>query len=437
MVKPTKAHLEWADLELGVIIHYLMDSYNPEYALFDTIADGTMLERFPASAFAPEGWDTDQWMRSAAAMGAKYAVLVANHCTGFSMWPTKANDYSVASCSFKDGKGDIVREFIESCKQYNIKPGLYYSTGCNGYYGIGEAGNTPEFYTSEETAEKARAYVKVVEAQVKELWTEYGDLFEIWFDGGVVSPEEGGPDLVPLLQKYQPNAICFQGPKGHAHNVRWVGNEDGLAPKECWSCTNAGEARYDGTIPDEQAGVGDPDGKYFWPAETDMANRDNKRAFGGGWAWKEGEKDTAFSPEYLLECYIRSVGRNSNLLMGMAIANNGRFEDEDQFVQFGQLIEKTFGDSARIASIPGSDALVQKIELASARKIQYIVLQEDMTQGHQVRGFRVLIDGTEEMCGECIGHKRIIPIAQRQAQQICVEITNYVGHPVMRSIAVY
>ncbi len=217
MAKPTKAQLEWADLELGVIIHFLMDNYNPEYSLLDTVANGTMKQLFPASAFAPDGWDTDQWLWSAAAMGAKYAVLVANHCSGFSIWPTKVNDYSVASCAFKDGKGDIVRDFIESCHKFGIRPGLYYSTGYNGYYGIGAEGLWPEFYTSEETRERAREYVKVVETQVRELWSEYGDLFEIWFDGGVVPPEDGGPDLVPLLQKYQPNALCFQGPKEHAH----------------------------------------------------------------------------------------------------------------------------------------------------------------------------------------------------------------------------
>ena len=116
--KPTELQKKWADMEVGVIIHYLMDIYNPSYRGFKTNGVRTEL---PASKFAPQGWDTDQWMMSAAAAGAKYAVLVANHCTGFSLWQTKVNDYSVASCPYKDGKGDIVREFIESCKKYGIK----------------------------------------------------------------------------------------------------------------------------------------------------------------------------------------------------------------------------------------------------------------------------------------------------------------------------
>ena len=105
---------------------------------------------------------------------------------------------------------------------------------------------------------------------------------------------------MPLLKKYQPDAITFQGPRDYAHNVRWGGTEAGLAPENCWASTNAGEARYDGTMPDEKAGVGDPDGKYWWPAETDTPNR-SQQAFGGGLAQiKVGEEDLVRTPQELL-----------------------------------------------------------------------------------------------------------------------------------------
>ena len=158
-------------------------------------------------------------------------------------------------------------------------------------------------------------------------------------------------DLTPLLLKYQPNAICFQGPGDYPHNVRWVGNEDGLAPENCWATTNAGEARYDGTVNDEQSGTGDPDGKYYRPAETDMPNRTHE-AFGGGWAWQPNEEHLRFSPEQLLDCYIRSVGHNSNLLLGMAIGTDGSFQDEEQFARFGALIRETFGSPAALVENP-------------------------------------------------------------------------------------
>lgn len=424
--KPTDRQLEWADLELGVIIHYLMDIYNPGYPGYKTSGVRTEM---PASIFAPEGWDTDQWMRSAAAAGAKYAVLVANHCTGFSMWQTKVNDYSVASCPFKDGKGDVVREFIESCRKYNIKPGLYYSTGCNGYYNIDDGRKWD--YKSEEY----QAYVKCVEAQVKELWSEYGDLFEIWFDGGIVPVEDGGPNLVPLLEKYQPDAICFQGPKGYPNNVRWVGNEDGLAPADCFAAYGGEVASADVVFDAGKAGSGNPFGEYWMPAETDMPNRDHS-SFGGGWGWKAGETDHVFSPEHLLDCYLKSVGRNSNLLLGMAIGTNGRFEDEKQFEDFGKLIEKTFGDDAVIAKAEGTDALTQTISLGGKKKINYVSIREDITEGHRILGYKLLADGKEIASGHCIGHRRILT-ADTEAENITFEITEYTDKPVLRDITIY
>ncbi len=430
MAKPTKKQLQWAELELGVIIHYLMDIY-------DTTANAKtteVREKLPASVFAPQGWDTDQWMRSAAAMGAKYAILVANHCSGFSLWPTKVNDYSVVSCTYKDGQGDIVKEFIESCKKYGIKPGLYYSTGCNGYCGICDEGMPPDYCQTEEY----RRYVKeVVEPQVTELWSQYGELFEIWFDGGVIPPENGGPDLVPILKRYQPDAICFQGPREHPHNVRWVGNENGLAPTDCWGGTNAGEARYDGTIPDEQAGVGDPDGKYFWPAETDMANRDNRYAWGGGWGWVPNQSQYAFSTDHLIDCYLRSVGRNSNLLMGMAIGQNGLFEDEQQFINFGKRLEETFGEKAKIASAVGTASLTQELTLETPTDVRYIVLRENMEEGHRIRAFRISCDGKTITEGQCVGHKRILPVDVCGGKSFRFEITEACGTPSLRDITLY
>ena len=169
MSKPTQQQLKWADMEIGVIIHYLMDIYNPEYKAIKTVG---VREHMPASIFAPTKLDTDQWIAAAKSAGAKYAVLVANHCTGFSLWPTRDNDYSIASSPWKDGKGDIVGDFVKSCEKYGLKPGLYYSTGCNGYYGISDA--DPDTHPGTPRYDE---YVKHVNAQLTELWTQYGDMF--------------------------------------------------------------------------------------------------------------------------------------------------------------------------------------------------------------------------------------------------------------------
>lgn len=422
MARPSERQLEWADMEVGVIIHHLMDIYNPEYKGCKTAG---VRKHMPPSIFAPMQLDTDQWIAAAKAAGAKYAVLVANHCTGFSLWPTRVNDYSIVGSPWKGGKGDIVGDFVASCKKYGLKPGLYYSTGCNGYYDINDSVARPGMPGYAE-------YVKCVEAQLTELWTWYGDMFEIWFDGGTIPKEQGGPDAAGLLERYQPNAICFQGPVGHRHNVRWVGNERGLAPKNCWAATNNGEAAFDGTFDVEEAGVGDPDGKYWWPAENDMGNR-RQDAFGGGWGWREGERDKVYTPEELLDCYVRSVGRNANLLIGMAINRDGIFEDAAQFESFGALIQKTFGTPK--AQTAGTGWRLE-LELPD-EPFDYVVIQEDITGGHTVRGFSVELDGRELYAAECIGHKRIIPTGGARGAKLTLSITRAVAEPTIRALAVY
>ena len=416
-------------MELGVLIHYCMEMYRPELT-GDWYKTDVVREAIAPRTIHPTKLDPEQWVRCAAEMGAKYAVLVAKHCTGFALWDTKVNDFSIAHTDWRGGGGDVCREFIAACEKYGLKPGFYYSTVCNGYYNIND--NLPQ----DTHSESYQAYVKCVEAQVKELWSKYGALAEIWFDGGVIPPEQGGPDLLPLLRKYQPGAICFQGPRSWPHNVRWVGNEDGLAPGNCWATTNAGEARYDGTLPEEQAGVGDPDGKYYWPAETDMPNRTHA-AFGGGWSWQPGEEHLRCTPEQLLDCYIRSVGRNSNLLLGMAISRDGDFQDEEQFRAFGKLLRETFGiPEALLENTALTDDRCE-IGLDRPQQVKYVVIREDIREGQHVRGFRLLADGKPVCESECIGHKRIVPLEGLTARRITLEITKAAGMPALRDIAVY
>ncbi|MBE6542600.1 MAG: hypothetical protein E7672_09195 [Ruminococcaceae bacterium] len=399
IAKPTEKQLQWYDCELGVIIHYCMEIYNPDFKGHKTKEVRTELS---PDKFNPTKLDVEQWVRSAWEMGAKYAVLVANHCTGFSLWPTKANDYSVASMAWKDGKGDIVQDFVDACKKYDIKPGLYYSTGCNGYYGFSETAQLD--YMSDEY----QAYVKVVEQQLTELWTEYGEMFEVWFDGGIVPHEKGGPRAAEFLEKYQPNAVCFQGPKGHKNNLRWVGTEAGIAPIDCWCTTNAGEAKYNGTVPDEQKGKGTPRGKYFYPAEADTPNRDCYKAFGSGWFWRAGEEHLVYSPETLLDFYIQTVGRNSNLLLGMAISTDGDFPDEDQLIGFGKLLKETFGSP--IVHIDGTADSEITIDIPEGKVGKYLVIREDIREGQRIFGFTVSAGDKEILSAGSIGHKRIVPL---------------------------
>ena len=426
--KPTERQLAWHEAELGVLIHYCLEIYHPELS-GDWYKTKLVRTALAPETINPKKLEPEQWVRAASEIGAKYAVLVAKHATGFALWDTKVNDFSIAHTSWHGG-GDVVREFVDACGKYGLKPGLYYCTGVNGYYGIND--NERQDYK----APYYQQYREVVERQLEELLSQYGELFEIWFDGGVIPPEQGGPDVIGLLKKHQPNAVCFQGPREWPHNLRWVGNEDGLAPENCWATTNAGEARFDGTVPDEQAGAGDPDGKYYIPAETDMPNRTHE-AFGGGWAWKAGEDHLIYTPEELLDCYIRSVGRNSNLLLGMSISTDGDFRDEAQFRAFGRLLRETFGSPLEEEKDPNLSESKYVLSLSEKRNVRYVVIREDITEGPHIRRFRIFADGKNIFESESVGHKRIVPFVGLSAKEIAFEIIESAGIAKLRDIAVY
>ncbi|MCQ2433224.1 MAG: hypothetical protein MJ175_11530, partial [Clostridia bacterium] len=280
--------------------------------------------------------------------------------------------------------------------------------------------------------------VRGVDGWGRGVWAQLGGLVGIGWGGRGMGRAVGGPDLVPLLKKYQPQAICFQGPKDFPNNVRWVGNEDGLAPEDCFASTSAGEARYDGTVPDEKAGVGDPDGKYYWPAETDMPNRSHK-GFGGGWFWREGEEDTVFTPEHLLDCYIRSVGRNSNLLLGMGISTDGDFKDEEQFRTFGELLRKTFSNPLLTVENPTpAEGDRYEVHLETPEKVRFLVIRENITEGQHIRGYEVYVNGTKFYEGRCIGHKRILRLdTEVPVSDIQFVVTEDDGVHTLRDLVLY
>ena len=191
--KPTKEQLEWQDAELGVIIHYTLASYYP--GLDHLSAD--VVKQLRIDNINPPKLDPEQWIIAAKSMGATYAVLCTVHGSGFALWPTKVNDFSVAQTAWKDGKGDIVREFVDACKKHGIRPGLYYPVANNGYYDINAWKMRDQHHT-----EKYQSYLRACEAQIEELWQNYGELFEIWFDGGTLPKEDGGIDMYSYIQKY-------------------------------------------------------------------------------------------------------------------------------------------------------------------------------------------------------------------------------------------
>lgn len=251
------------------------------------------------SKFNPKEPDTDQWIKSAKAAGATYAVLVAKHCSGFSLWPTKAHEYSVKNSPWRNGQGEVIKDFIASCKKYGVKPGLYASASVNAFLKVNNSGRV----LSGNAADQEK-YKEVVKTQLTELWSQYGELFEIWFNGGVLPPDKGGIDMRTLLQKYQPNAADFPP---------------------------------------------------------------HKNAFQGGWFWKEGQEDKIRTLTDLCTRYEVTVGRNTNMILGVVIDNRGLVPDADvkRLAEFGDIYKGIF----REVRVLEKRAIAWKLVYVNSRNI--------------------------------------------------------------------
>lgn len=425
--RPTPGHVAWADSEVGVIIHLDVQTFEPTYDFRQQWGITPSPE-----VFQPRDLDTDQWVAAARSAGATYAVLVAKHCSGFSLWPTQAHAYSVANTSWRQGQGDIVRDFVASCHRQGVRPGLYASASCNAFLNV----DNPGVVRSGNREDQA-SYNAVVEQQLTELWTNYGELFELWFDGGVLPPSQGGPDLTPLLLKLQPGAVVFQGPRG-CPLLRWVGNERAEAPYPCWSTTHTLSAA-DGVAEQLDLG-GDPDGTIWAPAESDMPNRDQHKAFQGGWFWRAGEDQHLYSVEHLLERYDLSVGRNSNLLLGMVIDARGLVPDADarHFEAFGKAVRAQFATCLGRSAGHGTRL---DLPLTVPGRVDSLVLMEDIAAGERVRRYRIegeTAAGWKTLArGTCIGHKRIERLTPVEVRSLSLHLEESVEPPCIREFAAY
>jgi len=426
-VLPTRPQVEWANSEIGVLIHFDMPVFEPSY---NFRADWNYHP--PMSIFTPDSLDTDQWIKASKAAGATYAVLVAKHCSGFSLWPTEAHDYSVKNSPWRNGKGDIVKDFVASCKKYGLKPGIYASTTANGYLKVDNPGKV----VSGDPEEQKR-YNKIVETQLTELWTKYGELFEIWFDGGVLPVEKGGFDVRALVEKYQPNTVAFQGPFGFSNNIRWVGNEEGLAPYPCWARADS-TTSSDGVI--QIKGLnGNPDGKFWCPGEADFPLRRNN-TFQGGWFWHEGDDDKLFSIDELMDKYCKSVGRNANMLLGIVIDDRGLVPEADvkRLNELGNEIKRSFSNP--VGETAGSQNNLE-ISFDAPQTLNHVVIQEDITTGENVREYNLYGKSGDNWnlisTGSNIGHKRIEKISNQEYSAIKLEIVKSDGKVNIRKMACF
>ncbi|HEY2017372.1 MAG TPA: alpha-L-fucosidase, partial [Bryobacteraceae bacterium] len=326
---PTERQLHWHALETTAFLHFTVNTFtDKEWGYGDE----------DPNLFNPTAFDADPIVSALAAAGMRGVILTAKHHDGFCLWPTATTEHSVRASSWRAGKGDVVREISEAARRRNLKFGVYLSPWDR---------NTPRYGTPE--------YIPMYRAQLTELLTHYGPIFEVWHDGANGGDGFYGgarekrtidkrtyydwPGTWDLVRRLQPDAVIFSdvGP-----DVRWVGNEKGIAGEPSWATYDPvgmdGGAASPGDVRDKESPVGHRHGSKWLPAECDVSIRP-------GWFWHEKENARVKTPAQLIDLYYKSVGRGANLLLNVPPNREGLLSPEDvaSLKAFGEYRRATFG----------------------------------------------------------------------------------------------
>lgn len=433
---PTEAQLAWQEAEFGVVFHYDLH----------TCAEGRYVQSknrvspfASTDHFTPDELDTDQWVRAAKAAGARFAILTASHETGFRLWQSDANPFCLNAVSWGGGERDILAEFHASCLKYGLKPGVYLGTRWNAKLGI------YDFKVTERSAITQSEYNRLIEEEVTEICTRYGDWFEFWFDGGAHGPAQGGPDVLGIVKKHQPAAVFYHNLE--RADARWGGSESGTVPYPCWATfpypvTGAGESARVDVSANGFALLknGDPDGAHWLPAMSDAPLRGHG---GHEWFWEPGDEHLIYPLERLVDMYCRSIGHNSTLILGLTPDDRGLLPDADveRLRELGAAVDAMFKDPVALSSGPDMNSSLE-LALPATREFDTVVLQEDIRSGERVRAYELQLRRAGRWVkvgdGSCIGHKRIHRLeAPQKGDALRLVITDSKGSPTIRSIGAY
>ena len=445
--RPSASQLAWHDAEMGVIFHYDLhvfdgEKYSQGSNRINPVEDYNI--------FFPEHLDTDQWIRSAKAAGAKFALLTATHETGFGLWQSDVNPYCMKALKWKNGKGDIVRDFVRSCRKYGLKPGLYVGIRWNSLLGIH---NFKAEGDGEFAAGRQQWYRRYCERMVTELCTKYGDLFMIWFDGGADDPEGLGPDVEPIVAESQPECLFYHNV--NRADVRWGGSETGTVGYPCWSSFpypfSHNKSNESADAHNELLAHGDPDGKYWVPAMADTP----LRGWNGRheWFWEPGDEGSVYPLDELMDIYERSAGRNATLIVGLTPDADGLLPqtDAERLEEWGREIERRYGSPLAgtcgkgretvLSLSSGSHGKVSRNGSGSPAAVNCCILSEDVGGGERVRSWHIEARTGEEcrtICrGTSIGHKRIVRFDPVPADELILVIDNCVAEPLISGFSAH
>jgi alpha-L-fucosidase len=362
--------------------------------------------------FNPTSLDARQWVRSLKPAGVKLLILTAKHHDGFCLWPSRYTEHSVKSSPWRGGKGDVVREVAKACRAGGIKLGVYLSP----------------WDRHEPTYGNSPAYNEHFRSQLRELLTNYGEVTEVWFDGACAEGPNGKRQEYDWLSYYrvvrelQPKAlIAICGP-----DIRWVGNEDGMARDDESSVRPVGNAAWEADMHPGQNSI-------WYPAECDVSIRP-------GWFYHAKQDTKVKALPELLEIHRRSVGRNSVLLLNVPPDQRGLIHENDvrRLAELGQELRRRYTRS--VAQNSGKGTIVE-LKLRQPTTLDCAILMEDIREGERVKGFVLegLVNGEWKQlaAGPLIGHKRIIELAPLEVRAVRVRVTAATATPLIRKLAVY
>jgi alpha-L-fucosidase len=368
--RPTPAQLAWQRDELALFLHFGINTFTGR-----EWGDGTE----DAALFDPPALDARSWTRAARSAGFRAMVLTAKHHDGFCLWPTGTTDHSVAASPWRNGEGDVVREFVDACRAEGLKPGLYCSPWDRNAPSYGDSPRYNDMYVE----------------QLTELLTRYGTIHEVWFDGANGEGPNGKhqvydwPRFWGVVRRLQPEAVIFSdaGP-----DVRWIGNEIGSAGDPNWSTVDPSVVPYPGATGEgvtEMLQHGDPHGTAWRPGETDVSIRP-------GWFYHPEEDEQVRAVDDLVDLYFTSVGRNSKLLLNVPPMPAGLLHETDVRRLHGMRagLDEMFADdlatgTTRRRTATGPRTAVQELHLDRSARVGVIELAEDVARGQSVTGYRV------------------------------------------------
>lgn len=439
---PTKQQIAWQQMEMNMFVHFGPNT-------FTGLEWGTGEE--PEDIFNPTDLNCRQWVETAQKTGFKGIIITAKHHDGFCLWPNPVSSHTVRECSWQDGKGDVLRELSDACAEGGLAFGIYISPWDrhDPHYG---------------TAEYNQVFLQTLESAL----SDYGPIFEQWFDGACGEGPNGKKqvyDWQSFFQKVtelQPNAIMFSniGP-----GCRWVGNEQGHAGETCWSTMTIDGFSPSNSPSEDTLNPGEIHGRSWVPAETDISLHD-------GWFYRDNEEPK--SVKQLLDIYYTSVGRNSLLLLNVPPDTRGQIAKKDslRLMEFRAALDHIFtnnlakdatakadntrGWGSRFSAINILDSDYYSywapddkhqtaeivVSLPESRTFNRVMIQEFIPLGQRISAFEV--DTQDESGkwhtvgkGSTIGYKRILRIPTCTTSKIRIRITASKACPILNGFGLY